>query len=310
MQEGFPSRTFVGFASFIACANMGVNLKFSCSQGFLVFARNWKCGRRSRCAHTMCMRTCVPVVVCVARKLRPCPSYSGQRVYGAKLRSKDPPPLPGLSCHDTAIEDLTDLTRVLNVPMPNTDKLLPKAIFNHSGAMLSHVQAVATRLSEVAIVRIVDKSPGTMWGLCRQWIWDETTQFLRSTKRYTDTSRPPAEVLSGLCDLVRGKGWACHDRARLALLYLIGKGKSLALPGITFRPICAPSATVIPRWRLRIAARAFTCFLKTLAQEIPGSFLHLSIQGVAHWMTYLNTWNCTHCAWRGSLQGSVQTYFA
>ena len=48
-----PSRTFVGFASFIACANMGVNLKFSCSQGFLVFACTWKCGRRSKCTDTM-----------------------------------------------------------------------------------------------------------------------------------------------------------------------------------------------------------------------------------------------------------------
>ena len=70
---------FVGFASFIACANMGVNLKFSSSHGLLVFACTWKCGRRSRCTHTMCMPTCVPVVVCVARKLRPCPNYSGCR---------------------------------------------------------------------------------------------------------------------------------------------------------------------------------------------------------------------------------------
>ena len=35
--------------------------------------------KRSRCTHTMHMRTCVPVVVCVARKLCPCPSYSGRR---------------------------------------------------------------------------------------------------------------------------------------------------------------------------------------------------------------------------------------
>ena len=62
-----------------ACANMGVNLKFSCSHGFVVFACTWKCGQRSRCTHTMRMRTSVPVVVCVARKLRPCPSYSGCR---------------------------------------------------------------------------------------------------------------------------------------------------------------------------------------------------------------------------------------
>ena len=51
----------------------------SCSQGFLVFACTWKCGRRSRCTHTMRMRTCVPVVVCIARKLRLCPSYGGRR---------------------------------------------------------------------------------------------------------------------------------------------------------------------------------------------------------------------------------------
>ena len=74
-----PSRTVVGFASFITCANMGVNLKFSCSQGFLVFACIWKCGQRSRHTHTMRIRTCVSVVVCVARKLRPCPSYRGCR---------------------------------------------------------------------------------------------------------------------------------------------------------------------------------------------------------------------------------------
>ena len=78
-QEGFPSRTFVGFAFFIACANMGVNLKILCSQGCLVFAHTWKCGQRSRCTHTMCARTFVSVAVSVSRKLRLCPSYSGRR---------------------------------------------------------------------------------------------------------------------------------------------------------------------------------------------------------------------------------------
>ena len=41
-----------------------------------MFACSWKCGWRSRCTHTMRAHTCVSVVVCVARKLRPCPSYS------------------------------------------------------------------------------------------------------------------------------------------------------------------------------------------------------------------------------------------
>ena len=38
-----------------------------------------ECGQRSRCTDIMRARTCVSVVVCVARKLRPCPSYSRRR---------------------------------------------------------------------------------------------------------------------------------------------------------------------------------------------------------------------------------------
>ena len=86
-----------------------------------------------------------------------------------------PLPLPGLSCRDTTIEDIIDLARLLNVPLPNMDTLLPKTLFSHSGAMLTYVQTATTCLSEVAIVCIVDKSTGTMWGFCRRWIWDETT---------------------------------------------------------------------------------------------------------------------------------------
>ena len=44
-----------------------------------MFAYTGKCGQRSRCTHTMRAHTCVSVVVCVACKLRPCPSYSGRR---------------------------------------------------------------------------------------------------------------------------------------------------------------------------------------------------------------------------------------
>ena len=65
------------------------------------------------------------------------------------------------------------------------------------------------------------------------------------------------------------------------------------LPQITWRPIRAQSASVLPRWKLRIAARALTCFRKCLANEATGSFLHLSIKGVAGWMRNLNEWGCT-----------------
>ena len=48
---------------------MGVNLE--CYHHFLVFACLWERGWRLRCTHT--------VVVCVARKLRPCPRYNRHR---------------------------------------------------------------------------------------------------------------------------------------------------------------------------------------------------------------------------------------
>ena len=59
----------------MACRNMGVNLKFHVSNNFLCTCL-WECGWRVRCTHTMQSLTCVLVVVCVARKPRPCLSYS------------------------------------------------------------------------------------------------------------------------------------------------------------------------------------------------------------------------------------------
>ena len=178
---------------------------------------------------------------------------------GQPLGSKDPLPLPGVSCRDSTIGDLQQLARLLNVPMPNLDHLLLVALFRSSDDMLQHVQHIASQLNKVAVVRIVDKCPGAMWAFCRKWLWEQTRSFLVAEK-YAVHDDDRSSVLLGLRELALGSGWVCSERARLALLYLIGKGKSLHKPVITWRPICAKCAPVIPRWRLRIAARAFTCF--------------------------------------------------
>ena len=211
---------------------------------------------------------------------------------GQTLSSKDPLPLSGASCRDTFIKDLENLARLLNVPLPNLECLLPRAIFSTSNDMLQYVQGIASQLSEVAIVRIVDKCPGVMWAFCRKWLWEQTSSFLIGEK-YTVTVDDRSRILEGLHESVSRKGWLCGDRARLALLYLIGKGESLHMPLISWRPICANCAPVVPRWRLRIAVRAFTCFLKFLSKAVTGSFLHLSIQEVAGWLEDLNSWGCT-----------------
>ena len=100
--------------------------------------------------------------------------------------------------------------------------------------------------------------------------------------------------MSGLNQLLTQKGWHATGDVRVALLYLIGKGKSLRLPAITWRPICAVSRPIVPRSRLRLAARAFSCFLRVLSNEIIGCFHHHNVHSIASWNTWLDTWSCTH----------------
>ena len=57
----------------------GCEPEISCFKHFLVFACLWERGQRLRCTHTLHSLTCVSVVVCVARKLRLCLSYSRRR---------------------------------------------------------------------------------------------------------------------------------------------------------------------------------------------------------------------------------------
>ena len=61
---------------------MGVNLKFHVTKIFLCLHAFWEREWRLRCTHTIRSLTCVSLVVCVARKLRPYQSYSrrGDRI--------------------------------------------------------------------------------------------------------------------------------------------------------------------------------------------------------------------------------------
>ena len=102
------------------------------------------------------------------------------------------------------------------------------------------------------------------------------------------------QILQGLNQLLTRKGWCASGDARVALLYLIGKGASLRLPAITWQPICALARPVIPRYCLRFAARAFSCFLRVLTSEITGCFHHHNVHSIASWYTWLDSWSCTH----------------
>ena len=175
----------------------------------------------------------------------------------------------------------------------NWDVSLPPSIFPDTGAMLNWVQHIAEHVSHMAVIRVVDKFPGALWGFCRQWMWAQLQAFLRA-ERYQPHSSPATRIVSGLHQLLTQKGWHATGDARVALLYLIGKGKSLRLPAITWRPICAVSRPIVPRFQLRLAARAFSCFLRVLSSEITGCFHHHNVHSIASWYAWLDTWSCTH----------------
>ena len=80
------------------------------------------------------------------------------------LRSKEPLPIRGPETRAAAIKECTTLARLLNVPMNEKwDISLPKAIFPDTGELLNWMQHIAHQVSEVAVVRVVDKFSGALW---------------------------------------------------------------------------------------------------------------------------------------------------
>ena len=64
-------------------------------------------------------------------------------------------------------------------------------------------------------------------------------------------------------------------------MYLLGKAKALRLPDMLWRPIAAVSRPLISRQTLRIASRAFTCFLHCPSEDITASILVLKVSDIA-----------------------------
>ena len=73
-------------------------------------------------------------------------------------------------------------------------------------------------------------------------------------------------------------------------MYLLGKAKALGRETMLWRPIAAASRPFVSRQTLRIAARAFTCFLRALRESITASILVLRVSGIAPWVRALGEW--------------------
>ena len=121
---------------------------------------------------------------------------------------------------------------------------------------------------------------GVLWAFCKHWLWKQTEQFLVK-EQYSSCTETPDKVREATAALISERGWNANPRARMCVLYIIGNAKSLLKGQWLWRPIAAYPEPQIRKLDLRTAARAFTCFLKHLIQEVPNSFQVMRVNDVA-----------------------------
>ena len=140
-----------------------------------------------------------------------------------------------------------------------------------------------------------------LWAFCPQWLRDHMEQFPLEKYKPRPLSSSP-EITRSLVSTVHTQGWPANSNPSIPLLYALAKAKSLTKGAIVLRPIVAVTHPwVQPQW-MRIAARAFTLFLRVLVAEIPASFLHLRISDLAPWVSSLPSWGCRLIAEAGCTQ--------
>ena len=211
---------------------------------------------------------------------------------GQPLRSKDPLPCPGLKSFHEASTHLKRLCSFLQTPCPNVHSFITPSQFPKSGDLRTMVLTIAETLSKVAIVRAADKGAAMLWGFCAAWVWDNVDRFLTS-ENYTPLPLSSSNAVKGnLSSAIQAHHWPLNKNASIPLLYILAKAKSLSKQMIVWRPIAAVVQSFILRHWLRLAARAFTLFLKTLVSELPACFLHLRITDLAEWVSALPSWKC------------------
>ena len=127
---------------------------------------------------------------------------------GVTLCSTDPLPLPSNKCHQAALSSLRKLAKTLDVPPLShayLQKHLPATWFTESGELRQRVRQVTAALAPHAVTRVVDKGPGTLWGFCRAWAWDELQHFMNQ-QGYTQESQTAESIFRDIQDLANGRG--------------------------------------------------------------------------------------------------------
>ena len=215
---------------------------------------------------------------------------------GAPLRATDPLPCSGTRSRHQAVNSLAQLAHTLHIQHTYTPTsiaaLLPPENWNREPLLRHKVQNLARSLSSMACVRVADKGSTMLFAFCRQWVWDETAQFLLSEKYDPRPLSGNNNIQTALHDIIKKNKWPVNTARSLPLLYLLGKAKILTKGCILWRPIAAIVEPQLQRFFLRSAARAFTLLLRLLTKEICASFLVLKISDLHPWFHGLPDWGC------------------
>ena len=209
------------------------------------------------------------------------------------LRPNDSLPLTGSKVRTKLFRDLEQIAKQINATLPNLHEALPPTLWPENGSLYRHVQTEAKHISSSHYVRIVDKGVGVMWGFCKHWMWSVLMEFLQKEK-YVQCHESAASVQQRVSDLVMARDWQKNPMGKLALLYLIGRAKSLYKPDWLWRPIAALPQPLLPKKELKIAARATTCMLRLLSKEVPGNIMVHSVNSVAAWFQWLPSIGCSY----------------
>ena len=204
---------------------------------------------------------------------------------GQPLIAKDPLPCPGLKRFHEASTHLKRLCSFLQTPSPNVHSFITPSQFPESGDLCTMVLTIAETLSKVAVIRVADKSAAMLWGFCAALVWDNVDRFLIS-ENYTPLPFSSSDAVKGnLSSAIQAHHWPLNKNASIPLLCILAKAKSLTKQMIVWHPITAVVQPFILRHWLRLAARGFTFFLKTLKLELPACFLHIHITDLAEWVS-------------------------
>ena len=212
---------------------------------------------------------------------------------GSTARPNDPLPLNGHKVRQQLLQDLTTMAHQIGATLPPPLTYLPPALWPESGARLRSVVQLADQVTKHFYVRIVDKGVGVMWGFCRHWVWGVLQKFL-ADEGYTPAPGDPSSTVSAIRSDIMRRGWEMNEAGQLAILYLIGKAKSLTKGTWLWRGITALPHPFLPKRNLKVAARAKTTFLRCLSDELPCPFLAHSINDVSSWFHDLDSLGCRY----------------